>query len=64
MNFVLSAYVVTLLVVGGYGLSIVLRRREVERALGAWSDAPEAAASDSVALGDVESAGSESDAST
>lgn len=38
MTYVIAAYALTFVVVGGYALSIVMRRREVERALHAWSE--------------------------
>lgn len=39
MNYVVAAYAVTILAIGGYILSIWLRRRATERELAAWLDA-------------------------
>ena len=47
--FVWAAYGLTFLILGGYGLSIIARRRSVERQMDAWSEDqehPEAGALD------------------
>jgi heme exporter protein CcmD len=36
--YVAAAYLVTVLLLGGFALSVVLRRRAVERALSDWQD--------------------------
>lgn len=42
MNYVAAAYGLSVVIVGGYVLSVILRRREVERTLAAWSARAEA----------------------
>lgn len=36
MNYVIAAYVATMVLVGGYALSIFMRRRAVRREMAAW----------------------------
>lgn len=36
MDYVIAAYVATIVLIGGYALSVFLRRRAVQREMAAW----------------------------
>jgi hypothetical protein len=40
VSFVMAAYAIAIACVGGYALSIAWRRRDAQRALDAWREAP------------------------
>jgi|GEM_PF-5582572 hypothetical protein len=43
MTYVVAAYGIAMALIGGYAVSIFLRRREAQRALEAWREAPDGA---------------------
>jgi hypothetical protein len=40
-SFVLAAYGLAVLLIAGYGLTVVLRRRQVDQRLDAWAETEE-----------------------
>ncbi|MFN2115024.1 MAG: heme exporter protein CcmD [Anaerolineae bacterium] len=62
MSYVLAAYGLAVLVIGGYALSIRRRRREAQRALEAWGAEADSAEVDGAGVGSagVDSAGVDS----
>jgi hypothetical protein len=59
LSFVIAAYALAALLIGGYALSVALRRRDVRRALDAWDDPLDAGVDTVAGRGDSDTGSTE-----